>query len=295
MDGMLGTFGEDKSRARDVGPGNFVAVAAGVRKPVGIGDAAGFARGRLGFAADAKQIEVLASTSKRGILNCSRQWGKSTVAGIKAVHRAFTVAKSLVVVASPSERQSAEFLHKAGEWVARLGIKPRGDGKNSVSLLLPNGSRIIGLPGKESTLRGFSAVSLLVIDEAARVEDDIYKMLLPTLAVSKGDLWLLSTPFGQRGFFYENWTSSDARWHRILAPATECPRIPKESLEEDRAQMGNLWFRQEYLCEFVENGQTYFARELVRAALDDIEPMDFPERITPTLGVHRRRGDKGFL
>jgi hypothetical protein len=264
---------------------------ARLAKSGAIGDAAEFARVRLGFQADDKQAEVLRSTSKRGILNCSRQWGKSTVAGIKAVHRAFTVPKSLVVVASPSERQSAEFVHKAGEWVARLGIKSRGDGKNAVSLLLPNGSRIIGLPGRESTLRGFSAASLMVIDEAARVEDNVYKMLLPMLAVSKGDLWMLSTPFGQQGFFYENWTSGDERWHRVLATALDCSRISRESLEADRAQMGNAWFRQEYLCEFVANGQSYFARELVRGALDDIEPMDFPARVTPNMGTDRGRGE----
>ena len=116
-----------------------------------------FARGRLGFE-DEKQARALASAAKRGILNCTRQWGKSTVAAIKAVHRAYTREGSLVVAASPTERQSAEFLRKASEMVARLEIRPRGDGKNGVSLLLPNGSRIVGLPGTEGTIRGFSAV-----------------------------------------------------------------------------------------------------------------------------------------
>ena len=64
-----------------------------------------------------------------------------------------------------------------------LGIRPRGDGDNAISLQLPNGSRIVGLPGKEATVRGFSAVSLLLIDEAARVEDAMYKALRPMLAV----------------------------------------------------------------------------------------------------------------
>jgi hypothetical protein len=49
-----------------------------------------FVRKRLRIEPDAKQIEVLVSASGRGILNCSRQWGKSTVAAAKAVHRAFT-------------------------------------------------------------------------------------------------------------------------------------------------------------------------------------------------------------
>jgi hypothetical protein len=68
-----------------------------------------FARGTLGFEPDLRQAEVLESTAKRGILNCTRQWGKSTVAGIMALHRAHTKPGVLVVVASPTERQSGEF------------------------------------------------------------------------------------------------------------------------------------------------------------------------------------------
>ena len=73
-------------------------------------DAADFARTQLGFVPDAQQTEVLLSNAKRGILNCSRQWGKSTVTAAKAVHRAYTRPGCLVLVASPGERQSAEFL-----------------------------------------------------------------------------------------------------------------------------------------------------------------------------------------
>jgi hypothetical protein len=165
----------------------------------GIGDAARFAEGTLGFQPDARQRELLLCEAKQGILNCTRQWGKSTVAAIKAVHRAHTVAKSLVVVASPTERQSAEFLLKARGFINELGVRVRGDGHNRASLRLPNGSRIVGLPGKEANIRGFSAVNLLIIDEAARVPDELYKALRPMLTVAHGDLWLLSTPWGKQG------------------------------------------------------------------------------------------------
>ena len=172
-----------------------------------------FARHKLAFEPDARQAAVLDSTAKRGMLNCTRQWGKSTVLAVKAVHRAWTVAGSLTLVASPSERQSGEFLRKAAEFLGRLGVKRRGDGDNSSSLALPNGSRIVGLPGIEGTVRGFSAVSLLLIDEASRVADATYKSLRPMLAVGNGDLWLMSTPYGKRGFFYEAWAHGDG-WER---------------------------------------------------------------------------------
>src|SRR3984957_12465324 len=98
----------------------------------GVPSGAEFARVKLGFTADAKQEAVLDSKAKRGILNCSRQWGKSTVTAAKAVHRAYTRPGSTVLVASPSQRQSAEFLRKAKAMVQKLRIRPRGDGDNSV-------------------------------------------------------------------------------------------------------------------------------------------------------------------
>jgi len=232
-----------------------------------------FVRERLGIEPDEQQVKILSSTAKRGILNCSRQWGKSTVAAAKAVHRAYTEKGKTVLVASPTERQSGEFLRKAAWMVRKLGIRPRGDGDNACSLAFPNGSRIVGLPGTEGTVRGFSAVSLLLIDEAARVQDAMYKALRPMLAVGDGDLWLMSTPKGKRGFFYETWAHGGDRWERISVKATECGRIRAEFLEEELAELGEMSFRQEYLCEFVDRGAGVFDRDLVERALDEeIQP-----------------------
>ena len=44
-------------------------------------------RDTLGFPADSLQARVLETPAKRGILNCTRQWGKSTVTAAKAVHQ----------------------------------------------------------------------------------------------------------------------------------------------------------------------------------------------------------------
>jgi hypothetical protein len=229
-------------------------------------DAADWARTELDFDADAKQAEALRSGSKRVVLNCTRQWGKSTVTAAKALHTATQHTGSLTLVVSPSARQSGEFLRKASTFARRLGMPAKGDGDNEISLALPNGSRIVGLPGKEETVRGFSAVSLLLVDEASRVSDDLYRAVRPMLAVSNGSLWLMSTPFGKRGFFYETWMHGGTEWQRVRATARECPRIPAAFLEEERAAMGERSFRQEYLCEFEDSVSTLFDREIVERA-----------------------------
>jgi Terminase large subunit, T4likevirus-type, N-terminal len=235
------------------------------------GDAVAFARERLGFEADEKQARVLLG-GQRGIVNCTRQWGKSTVAAAKAVHRAYTVAGSLVLLLSPSGRQSGEFLRKAGEFVRRLGIKVRGDGDNDLSILLPNGSRIVGLPGNEKTGRGFSAVSLMLIDEAARVSDEFYRAMRPCLAAVDGDLWLMSTPNGKRGFFWDEWAHGGEAWERVQVAGPDCPRISARMLEEER-EKGDTLFRQEYLCEFVEREGAVFSQESIEAMRQDFEAL----------------------
>ena len=152
-------------------------------------DAAEFARVRLGIEPDPLQVKVLQASSKRVILNCARQWGKSVTAAMLAVHRAYTQEDSLIVVASPSRRQSAELMDKITRMLTQAGIAHSGDGINVPSAVLrENGSRIVGLPGRDDTTRGFSAVSLLLIDEAAQVRDAMFKTLTPMLAVTNGDL-----------------------------------------------------------------------------------------------------------
>ena len=230
-----------------------------------------FARTAFEFEADEKQRVVLDSRARMGIVNCSRQWGKTTVVAAKAVHRAWTEKGCLVLAASPGERQSRVFVRAAKEFVKKLGVTPRGDGDNEISLMFPNGSRIVGLPGRAATIRGFAAVSLLLIDEAAQVPEELYLALRPMLAVSNGDLWMMSTPFGARGFFWETWEHGGEEWERVRGPATECARISKEFLERERKVYVAEWFAQEYLCEFTDAGGEWFGRRSVELAMRDEE------------------------
>lgn len=236
-------------------------------------DAVAWAKENLDFIADPKQAQILNATTKRGILNCSRQWGKSTTSAIKAVHYACHNPDSIILVASPSLRQSGEFLKKAEKAVSQLGIRVKGDGVNPCSLQLPNGARIVGLPESEGKIRGFSAVSLLMIDEASRVSDDLYHALRPMLAVSNGALWLLSTPNGKSGFFYREWASTK-EWLRIQATAEECPRIPAAFLAEERDTLTEELYRQEYGCEFIAGEGSLFDEAEITARLSSrVKPL----------------------
>ena len=237
-------------------------------------DAVRFAFHELDFRPDERQRKVLECAARRVLLCCSRQWGKSTVAAIAALHRAYLWPHSEIVAIGPSGRQSAELVRKARRLASKLGLALRGDGQNRISLLFPNGSRIVGLPANEATVRGFSAVSLMVVDEAARVPDDLYEAVKPMLATTDGALWLMSTPYGRRGFFYREWMHGGDDWLRIEAPATECPRIPARFLEEEREKKGERLFGQEYICQFLQSEDCLFRQEDLDACFrDDLEPI----------------------
>ncbi len=207
-----------------------------------------FVRMKFGFDPDAMQERVLASGAKRLLLCCTRQWGKSTTAAALAAHRAISEPGALVVCISPTLRQTHEFLLKARGFLLEAGCVVSG---GKMALQVSNGSRLLGLPGKDAFVRGYSKPSLIVIDEAARVEDVLYKAVRPMLAVGRGDMALLSTPYGERGFFWREWSGGGEEWTRIEVKATDCLRIPAEFLESEKRVQGAEWFAQEYLCSFV--------------------------------------------
>ena len=185
-----------------------------------------------------------------------------------AVFRVVSRPGCLVVVASASEVQAARLVWTAREMLGRLGIPVRKDGIHKISVLLPNGARIVGVPGNEATVRGLASVSLLLIDEASKVPDVMYQAVRPMIAVAQGDIWLMSTPWRTHGFFYEAWEHGGPEWKRFRVQATECPRIPAEYLERERSQMTRWAFQREFMAEFVRDEMSVFDAELIDAAMD---------------------------
>lgn len=227
---------------------------------------------QAGLDPDPWQAEVLRSPSSRLLLNASRQSGKSTTVALLNVHTALYRPRALCLMISPTQRQSSELFRKAlGIWRA-LGRPVDAESETALSMTLANGSRIVSLPGQEGTIRGYSAVDLLSIDEASRVADALYVSVRPMLATSNGRLVAMSTPFGTRGWWYDAWRSEQP-WERYEVPAERCPRIDPAFLEEERATLGDWWYRQEYGCEFLDGQTSVFSREDVDAMfVEEVQP-----------------------
>ena len=243
--------------------------------PVLLGEAAG-------FDLDDWQRALLRSTARRLLLLASRQSGKSTTTAILATWTAVHRPGSLVLLLSPGLRQSGELLRKVLDTYRALARPVPPEAETLLRLELANGSRIIALPGSESTVRGYSAPALVILDEAARIDDELLTATTPMLAtVPDARLLLLSSPAGRRGVFWRAWQDGGDLWERVKVLATDVPRISREFLETERRTMTAARYAQEYLCEFTEADAAVFAAGAVSEAID-------PERAPLNLEVFRR-------
>jgi hypothetical protein len=232
-----------------------------------------WAREVLGFQPDSWQADLLRSRSKKIILNCSRQSGKSTVCAALGLHESIYRRPSFGLVIAPTQDQSSELMMKFDEF--RGAVELPSDYLSTdtkLAVKFANGNRFIARPGSEKSARSFSAVTLLLEDEASRVLDDLYNSVRPMLAVSNGRHILMSTPFGKRGHFFKIWSEERDLWQWFEIPAEKCPRISPEFLEEEKRT--NPWYLQEYFCVFMETVDSVFTFDQIAAAIsDEVEPL----------------------
>ena len=249
-------------------------------------DALGFAKRFLHWTPDPKQELVLSSNSRRVILNCARQWGKSTLAAAKIVHVTITRPGAVALIVSENLDQTDWVFQKIDRFLRQLGITQQqrplpkaasqpppatlscaGLSKANHRRHLQNGSMIIGIAAREEAVRSYTA-DLVFFDEAARIDDDVIDALEPALAVRNGDLWMASTPRGRRGRFFEAWSYGEEGPDllKVRVPASENPRITPSFVERIRREKGDDYARQEFDCEFVETGVNLMS-------LDDIDKL----------------------
>src|SRR5262245_24569861 len=167
-----------------------------------------------GMRPDPWQERLLRTDPDQVLLLCSRQAGKSQTAAALALKTALLRPRSPVLLLSPTLRQSGELFRKVLDHFNALGRPVGVVSESALRIEFANGSRVVSLPGDEKNIRGYSGVALLVIDEAARVADSLYCAVRPMLAVSRGRLVALSTPFGKRGWFHDAFYSTES-WERV--------------------------------------------------------------------------------
>lgn len=253
------------------------------------------------------QVAFLDSPHKRKVLNGARQSGKSTITSAIPSHTAKYRPKSLSIVTAATERQAQQDMSRILDFMQADPAYPKIVRSSDDLIVLSNGSRIVVVPATQKSARGDSAPDVILIDEAAWVEDEVFKNGISPMLThnAKCQFIILSTPNGRRGFFYRAfnnprweryevrspWDVDDAAWKLF-------PDEPEDKYRERRAKDGiRAWYsprhmdhdgqqerledggprnyRQEFRCEFVEpESQVFGYDEIERMSGAEEEALD---------------------
>ena len=232
---------------------------------------------------DKWQKDVLACKGNV-VLRSGRQVGKSTVISQKAGEYACNHPQKTILVIASVERQAFLIFEKILAYIYdnhKNLIKRGKDRPTKSRIRLTNGSVIHCLPTGLSGygIRGYT-IDLLIADEAAFIPEEVWTAVTPMLAVTKGDIILLSTPFGKGGYFFRCF--EDETFTSFHVSSEDCPRISKEFLEQEKKRMSRLQYAQEYLGEFVDELRRFFSTELIQSCM---QPFVLPKEGKRYLGV----------
>jgi hypothetical protein len=235
---------------------------------------------RDGFQLDSWQTTVIRTIGRprrpgelprRAVIVTARQAGKSiTVSGAIAA-RLILDPGCVVVVVSASARQATEVGRHVRRFLGRVLLDTNDVvAESQTHVELANGSRLTIVAASSTSVRGWSA-NLLIIDEAAYLDDETVDAVLPTLAATGGDLVLASTPVAPSGRFYDLWMEAQAapdRWQSVRVTAADCARLPASEIESMRRRLSPTRAARDLDAEFVEPAGAIVSAAALAAAFD---------------------------
>ena len=208
-----------------------------------------------------KALVELVTRNDNVLMCCTRGGGKTECFSAAAYGEA--ALGGFAMILSRSDHQAMRVINRAIKHHHRLNLAALQK-VTMHEMVFANGGRIIARPYSADTIVGEHGISLLGLDEAARMKDDFYGYVTPMLGMSeqvtgiKPRMALLSTPQGKKGFFWKEWNGEGREgWKRHKYTWRESPITP-EWIEQERRSHGDWWIAQEYECEFQSATHSFF-------------------------------------
>lgn len=225
-------------------------------------------------------------------IRSGRQVGKSEVISAKAAQFAKENPGTTTLIIAASQRQSSLLFEKTRGQIEQDNDIGFLEEPTLTKILLKNGSKIYSLPAGRTGyfIRGFT-IDLLICDEAAYIPEEVWKAVIPMIAVSRkmrglGWIIVLSTPFGKGGYYYNCFQDPDFKQFHISSES--CERIPKDFLIKEKARLSKEEYAQEYLGEFIDDFRQFFPTELIKRCMTFIDwdfQKDYNKKAKYYLGV----------
>jgi len=234
------------------------------------------------------QLKVRTDASRWRIAVMPRQSGKDFLHMEEAVATAMCHAKTDVLVSGPGERQALETLDKAKDWcecykhpIANITTERESPEAliKAKSIVFPNRSRIIAVPGTPERMRGYCAHTY--ITEFDFLEDSFktFNAFFPSCTNPlKGikNVRLYSTPMSKAGKLWQlldrnllnvppgttpDWSCHHLSIHDCIVNGLKLDiEAIRRALDDDEA------FAQEYLCEFRDSSNVLLPYDLIKQA-----------------------------
>lgn len=208
--------------------------------------------------------------------NCwARQTGKSFTKSLRRVLRGLERRRTQIFL-SAGQRQSRELIQKVRQHCSALSIATEYYGDrffkdlqiHQLEVVLPRGVRVIALPANPETARGYTGDVFL--DEFAMhaADREVWAAMFPSILRGGGELDIASTPKGKGNLFYQ------LRGNDLFETSTvTLPEAIEQGLDVDAEAMrrgmdDEALYRQEFLCEFVEEATAFLTYEQIADCMD---------------------------
>lgn len=209
------------------------------------------------------QGDVIRGVLKKGkgqihVVKSSRQCGKSVMCESIILKYAVDLKGTFSMYLSPTIKQARKVFKEIVKAISRSSVFLKSN-ESFLEITLRNGSTIAFCSAEQGeNLRGYTVSGVLIVDEAAYIEDEVFDAVLPTTDVFSAPIVIVSTPRFRVGFFYDyyidgldrndtitsyNWSDYDKS--KVLTP---------KRLEFYRKRMNKTKFTQDYLGEFCDLG-----------------------------------------
>jgi len=205
----------------------------------------------------------------------SRQIGKSFTKSLRRILRGLERRRDQIFI-SAGERQCRELMLKAQQHCRTLAITAEvltgracaGIQLAQMEIRLPNGVRVIGLPANPHTARGYTGDVLF--DEFAMHRDDreIWSAVFPSVLRGDGEVDVASTPKGPANLFAELRTNAEFRHSTVTLHDAIAQGLRLDAGEIRRSMNDDALFRQEFLCEFLDEVGAFLKYEQIAGCED---------------------------
>ncbi len=220
------------------------------------------------------------NTVAQAAVKPGRQVGKTVTGGAVAAERALSGHDVLIL--GPFEDTVSEMMEAARDHLltAESRLQEAGHAlgttqRNKTDWQFEHDGRLrartVGTQGTQ--IRGKNP-NVVLVDEAAYIKDSIFtEVIEPFFSTHDAyQFYLFSTPAGKSGYFYDAVEGPQAdEWYSPHWPSRISPLISEDFLRKKEEQLDSMTFAQEYLGEFVDEGDTLFTHTQVSDLTGDTE------------------------